>query len=191
MLFGLSMICTVLFGVAYFVFESATTRHLRRARRLQRRPGLDARPRAAVHRHRDHPVGPQADGRPRDRRVRHRRPPPRRPRRDRRDPGQGLEESGLGRRPLIRNTLLGAWGARLPPSSVCVTSARCPATSSTTRSGGRHARRARRDRPADHVSDLQIGDLINAQPEAMSPPRRTAVPSSKGWSSRSARPRPR
>ena len=45
---------------------------------------------------------------------------------------QGAEESALGRRPLIRNTLLGALGAvrRSPASCCCATSARCRATSS-------------------------------------------------------------
>ena len=47
---------------------------------------------------------------------------------------EGAAESGLGRRPLIRNTLIGALGlfAAAGRRCCCATSARCPATSLST-----------------------------------------------------------
>ncbi len=62
----------------------------------------------------------------------------------------GFEETGIARRPLIRQV-----GARRrsacsasPPWSCSATSARCPATSSSTRSGARAAARSRSSRTA-------------------------------------------
>ena len=112
-LFGLAIVGAVLFVVSYFVFKIGDDpRHHRRPRRLQRRPRRHPGRGPAGHGRRHHPVGPQADGRPRDRRDAP--PAPRPPRRTARRPSAssrpGSRSPGLGRRPLIRNSLLAAGG---------------------------------------------------------------------------------
>ena len=110
-LFGLATVCAVLFVVSYFVFEiGADHGHHRRPRRLQRDARRHPRHGAAVHRHRPDPVGPQADGRPRDRRDAAPRLVPDEDRAATVGLATGLEESGIARRPLVRNSLLGAVG---------------------------------------------------------------------------------
>ena len=104
----------------------------------------------------------------------------------------GLEESGIGRRPLVRNTLLGAVGILgLPPSCCCATSARRPDDNARPSTIWEKGMRVVRDVVGTpiKVSDLEIGDLVNAEPEALfdrgeRPPRRSRA-------SRSRSPRPR
>ena len=91
----------------------------------------------------------------------------------------GLEESGIGRRPLVRNSLLGAVGLLGLPAVVFLrdlgpTNAQVVANPPFPGSGLEHTvwtkgMRVVRDvvgtpiRPAD----LEIGDLVNAEPEAL------------------------
>ena len=180
-LFFLSTVCAVLFVVAYFTLDiGGRPRRLPRARRVQRRPRPDPRRGPAVHRHRRHPVGAQADVRPRDRRV----PPPR-----------ALLRRGPRRRP---------WrpcppGSRSPASAAARWSAtRCSAPCGAARrpavimlrdlgptpnqvndsgipgAGLEHTlwtkgMRVVRDVVGTPIkaSDLEIGDLINAEPAAL------------------------
>ena len=113
-LFGLSTVFTLLFCVSYFWFEIGEDPDVILGFGASNAALGDLpRPRAPAHRRGRDPVGTQADGRRRDRGV----PPPGDPpaRRTARTPSRswprGREESGIARRPLIRNSLLGAMGA--------------------------------------------------------------------------------
>jgi ubiquinol-cytochrome c reductase iron-sulfur subunit len=92
---------------------------------------------------------------------------------------QGLEESGIGRRPLVRNSLLGAVGlvgvtAIVPLWDLGPTNAKVTKTQPYPGAGLEHTlwkkgMRVVRDVVGTPIkaSDLQIGDLVNAEPEAL------------------------
>ena len=84
------------------------------------------------------------------------------------DINAGLDESGIGRRPLIRNSLLGAVGALglAPRSSCCATSARSPRSRNTV---WRKGMRVVNDVSGAPIkpADLEVGQLVNAEPEAL------------------------
>ena len=83
----------------------------------------------------------------------------------------GLEESGLARRPLIRNTLLGALGLVGVPAIVALSDlGPLPGNKlyTTIWTKGMRVVRDVVGTPI-HVSDLEIGDLVNAEPEAIFP----------------------
>src|SRR3954449_2772093 len=98
----------------------------------------------------------------------------------------GLEESGLGRRPLIRNTLLAAGGVLglipvimlrdlgpLPGDKLDHTiwdlGTWTPAEQAYWKSQGRSLQRVVRDVVGTpiKVSELEVGDLVNAEPEVL------------------------
>ena len=91
----------------------------------------------------------------------------------------GLEESGIGRRPLVRNSLLGAVGLLGLPAVVFLrdlgpTNAQVVANPPFPGSGLEHTvwtkgMRVVRDVVGTPIrpSDLEIGDLVNAEPEAL------------------------
>ena len=126
------------------------------------------RPGPAVHRRRRHPVGPQADGRPRD----HRDAPPLGVlRRGPRGGARGVQHrrQRVRHRPPPADPQLAARrdGCARPAGrrSSCATSARCRATSSRTRSGGRACGSSRTSpAPRSSPTDMEIGQLVNAEP---------------------------
>jgi len=91
----------------------------------------------------------------------------------------GLEESGIGRRPLVRNSLLGAVGLLGLPAVVFLrdlgpTNAQVVANPPFPGSGLEHTvwtkgMRVVRDVVGSPIrpADLQLGDLVNAEPEAL------------------------
>ncbi|MBZ5736750.1 cytochrome bc1 complex Rieske iron-sulfur subunit [Nocardioides mangrovi] len=91
----------------------------------------------------------------------------------------GLEESGIGRRPLVRNSLLGAVGlvgvtAIVPLWDLGPTNAKVTKEQPYPGAGLEHTvwdqgMRVVRDVVGTPIkpSDLQIGDLVNAEPEAL------------------------
>ena len=95
----------------------------------------------------------------------------------------GLEESGIGRRPLVRNTLLGAVGILGLPADRDAARPR-PAARRQARStrSGRRGMRVVRDVVGTpiKVSDLEIGDLVNAEPEALFPTEENGDPELEG-----------
>jgi ubiquinol-cytochrome c reductase iron-sulfur subunit len=97
---------------------------------------------------------------------------------------QGLEESGLGRRPLIRNTMLGAMGLVGVPLIVGLRDlGPLPGDKLYhTIWGTREHMRIVRDVMGTpvHVSDLVIGDLMNAEPEALFPTEENGYPELTG-----------
>ena len=94
----------------------------------------------------------------------------------------GLEESGIGRRPLIRNTLLGALGLLGLPAVVLLRDLGPLPGDSLEHTIWDEGMRVVRDvigtpiRPAD----LEIGDLVNAEPEALFPHRGERLPRDRG-----------
>ena len=113
----------------------------------------------------------------------------------------GLEESGIGRRPLVRNTLLASCSVRcailvvglrdLGPTNAEVADAEMGTGLQHTI--WKKGMRVVRDVVGTPIraSELEIGDLVNAAPEALFPPRRTATPRSRASRCRSRRPRAR
>lgn len=91
----------------------------------------------------------------------------------------GLEESGIGRRPLVRNSLLGAVGlvgvtAIVPLWDLGPTNAKVTKTQPYPGAGLEHTlweegMRVVRDVVGTPIrpGDLEIGDLVNAEPEAI------------------------
>jgi len=81
----------------------------------------------------------------------------------------GLEESGLARRPLIRNTLLGALGLAGVPAIVGLSDLGPLPGDKLYHTIWAKGMRVVRDVVGTpiHVSDLQVGDLVNAEPEAI------------------------
>jgi ubiquinol-cytochrome c reductase iron-sulfur subunit len=91
----------------------------------------------------------------------------------------GVEESGIGRRPLVRNSLLGAVGlvgvtAIVPLWDLGPTNAKVKATDPYPGAGLEHTlwqegMRVVRDVIGTPIrpGDLEIGDLVNAEPEAL------------------------
>ena len=93
-----------------------------------------------------------------------------------------LEESGIGRRPLVRNSLLGARRPARPARRRAAARPRpdlqrpddsLPGAGSSTRSGSK-GMRVVRDVVGTPIQpgDLEIGDLVNAEPEAIFDGRR-------------------
>ncbi|KRB76017.1 ubiquinol-cytochrome C reductase [Nocardioides sp. Root190] len=94
----------------------------------------------------------------------------------------GLEESGIGRRPLIRNSLLGATGLLGLPAIVLLRDlGPLPGDKLEHTIWGQGTK----DKPMRIVrdgiwtpilaSDLEIGDLVNAQPDALKNPERYGI----------------
>jgi len=81
----------------------------------------------------------------------------------------GLEESGIGRRPLIRNTLLGAVGILGLPAIVMLRDLGPLPGDSLNHTIWKKGMRVVRDVVGTpiKVSDLEIGDLVNCEPDAI------------------------
>ncbi|EON23220.1 MULTISPECIES: cytochrome bc1 complex Rieske iron-sulfur subunit [Nocardioides] len=102
----------------------------------------------------------------------------------------GIEESGIGRRPLVRNTLLGAMGMMGLPAVVLLrdlgpTNAQVADAEKGT--GLQHTiwkkgMRVVRDVVGTPIkaSELEIGDLVNAAPEALFPTEANGYPEIEG-----------
>ena len=95
---------------------------------------------------------------------------------------QGLEESGLGRRPLIRNTMLGAMGLVGVPLIVGLRDLGPLPGDKLYHTIWKPGMRIVRDVMGTpvHVSDLVIGDLMNAEPEALFPTEENGYPEIEG-----------
>jgi len=82
----------------------------------------------------------------------------------------GIEESGIGRRPLVRNSLLGALGVLALPVPVVLLRDLGPlpgdALTKTIWSEGMRVVRDVTGTPI-RAQDLQVGDLVNAEPAAI------------------------
>jgi ubiquinol-cytochrome c reductase iron-sulfur subunit len=81
----------------------------------------------------------------------------------------GLEESGIGRRPLVRNSLLGAVALLGLPAVVLLRDLGPLPGDALTRTIWTRGMRIARDVLGTPIrpSDMEIGDLINAEPEAI------------------------
>jgi ubiquinol-cytochrome c reductase iron-sulfur subunit len=81
----------------------------------------------------------------------------------------GLEESGIGRRPLVRNTLLGAVGILALPAVVMLRDLGPLPGDKLQHTVWRRGMRVVRDVVGTPIkaSDLEIGDLVNAEPEVL------------------------
>ena len=95
---------------------------------------------------------------------------------------QGLEESGLGRRPLIRNTMLGAMGLIGVPLILGLRDLGPLPGNKLYHTLWEPGMRVVRDVMGTpvHVSDLVIGDLMNAEPEALFPTEENGYPELHG-----------
>ncbi len=84
---------------------------------------------------------------------------------------EGAAETGLGRRPLIRNTLIGRDGAvpAARPSSCSATPARCPARTLSTTMWKRARAWSRRPGRVSPIkaADLTIGSVVHVMPEGI------------------------
>ncbi|MBF4160545.1 cytochrome bc1 complex Rieske iron-sulfur subunit [Nocardioides acrostichi] len=104
----------------------------------------------------------------------------------------GGEDSGIGRRPLIRNTLLGSVGLLGAPALVMLwdlgpTNAKVTAEQPYPGAGLEHTvwskgMKVVRDVVGTpvRVSDLEIGDLVNGEPEAIFPTQENGQPALHG-----------
>ncbi|GAB3767963.1 ubiquinol-cytochrome c reductase iron-sulfur subunit [Nocardioides ginsengisegetis] len=94
----------------------------------------------------------------------------------------GLEESGIGRRPLIRNTLLGAVGILGLPAVVMLRDLGPLPGDKLQHTIWAKGMRVVRDVVGTpiHVADLEIGDLVNAEPEALFPTEENGYPEIEG-----------
>jgi ubiquinol-cytochrome c reductase iron-sulfur subunit len=81
----------------------------------------------------------------------------------------GIDESGIGRRPLVRNTLLGAVGILALPAVVMLRDLGPLPGDKLLHTVWRRGMRVVRDVVGTPIkaSDLEIGDLVNAEPEAL------------------------
>ncbi len=95
---------------------------------------------------------------------------------------QGLEESGLGRRPLIRNTMLGAMGLVGVPVILGLRDLGPLPGDKLYHTIWKPGMRIVRDVMGTpvHVSDLVIGDLMNAEPEVLFPTEENGYPEIEG-----------
>jgi len=102
----------------------------------------------------------------------------------------GADESGIGRRPLIRNTLLGAVGLfGITPIILLRDLGPLPFSEEVEKKYGglrntawKKGMRVVRDatgRPIE-LASLQVGDLVNAEPEAMYPTEENGLPEVTG-----------
>jgi len=83
---------------------------------------------------------------------------------------QGLEESGIGRRPMIRNSLLGALGVLALPVPLVLLRDLGPLPGDVlTKTVWQRGMRVVRDVTGTPIrpSDLEVGDLVNAEPAAL------------------------
>ncbi|CUR53929.1 putative ubiquinol-cytochrome c reductase iron-sulfur subunit [metagenome] len=96
--------------------------------------------------------------------------------------GQGLEESGLGRRALVRNSMLGAVGLIGIPLVVGLRDLGPLPGDKLLHTIWEKGMRIVRDVSGTPIllSDLQIGDLFNAQPEALFPTEENGYPELTG-----------
>ncbi|GAB3783270.1 cytochrome bc1 complex Rieske iron-sulfur subunit [Nocardioides ungokensis] len=94
----------------------------------------------------------------------------------------GLEESGIGRRPLVRNTLLGAVGILALPAIVMLRDLGPLPGDKLNHTIWRRGMRVVRDVVGTpiKVSDLELGDLVNALPEALFPTQENGYPEIEG-----------
>ncbi|GAA1961976.1 Rieske 2Fe-2S domain-containing protein [Nocardioides panacihumi] len=102
----------------------------------------------------------------------------------------GLEESGIGRRPLVRNTLLGSVALLAAPAVVMLRDLGPLPNEVVGEYEGaglhhtvwRKGMRVVRDVVGTPVkaSDLEIGDLLNAEPEALFPTAENGLPELSG-----------
>ena len=94
----------------------------------------------------------------------------------------GLEESGIGRRPLIRNTLLGAVGILGLPAIVMLRDLGPLPGDKLKHTIWAKNMRVVRDVVGTpiKVSDLELGDLVNAEPEALFPTEANGYPPIEG-----------
>lgn len=94
----------------------------------------------------------------------------------------GLEESGLGRRPLVRNTLLGAVGLVGIPAVIGLRDLGPLPGDKLYHTVWAEGMRVVRDVVGTpvRVSDLQIGDLMNAEPEVLFPTEENGLPEIEG-----------
>ncbi|GAA2001100.1 MULTISPECIES: ubiquinol-cytochrome c reductase iron-sulfur subunit [Nocardioides] len=103
----------------------------------------------------------------------------------------GLEESGIARRPLVRNSLLGAVGLLGAPAIVLLrdlgptpsqAAAADPESGGLERTIWAPGMRIVRDVVGTPIraSDLEIGDLVNAEPEAIFPTEENGYPEIEG-----------
>jgi ubiquinol-cytochrome c reductase iron-sulfur subunit len=94
----------------------------------------------------------------------------------------GLEESGIGRRPLIRNTLLGAVGLVGILPIIGLRDLGPLPGDKLEHTIWKKGMRVVRDVVGTpiKVSDLEIGDLVNAEPEALFPTEENGYPEIEG-----------
>ncbi len=94
----------------------------------------------------------------------------------------GLEESGIARRPLIRNTLLGAVGILGLPAIVMLRDLGPLPGDKLQHTIWKTGMRVVRDVVGTpiKVSDLELGDLVNALPEALFPSEENGYPELEG-----------
>ena len=94
----------------------------------------------------------------------------------------GLEESGIARRPLVRNTLLGAVAILGLPAIVLLRDLGPLPGDSLQYTIWRRGMRVCRDVVGTpiKVSDLELGDLVNALPEALFPSEENGYPELDG-----------
>jgi ubiquinol-cytochrome c reductase iron-sulfur subunit len=94
----------------------------------------------------------------------------------------GVEESGIGRRPLVRNTLLGAVGLLGLPAIVMLRDLGPLPGDSLENTIWDEGMRVVRDVIGTPImpSELEIGDLVNAAPEALFPSEENGYPEIEG-----------
>ena len=94
----------------------------------------------------------------------------------------GLEESGIGRRPLVRNTLLGAVGILGLPAVVMLRDLGPLPGDKLEHTIWGKGMRVVRDVVGTpiKVAELEIGDLVNAAPEALFPTEENGYPDIEG-----------
>jgi ubiquinol-cytochrome c reductase iron-sulfur subunit len=95
---------------------------------------------------------------------------------------QGIEESGIGRRPLVRNTLLGAVGMLGLPAVVLLRDLGPLPGDTLAHTIWESGMRLVRDVAGTPIkpSDLEIGDLVNGAPEALFPTEENGYPELEG-----------
>ena len=94
----------------------------------------------------------------------------------------GIDESGIGRRPLIRNTLLGSLGLLGLPAVVLLRDLGPLPGDALEHTIWDKGMRVVRDVVGTpiKVADLEIGDLVNAAPEALFPTEENGYPEIEG-----------
>jgi ubiquinol-cytochrome c reductase iron-sulfur subunit len=94
----------------------------------------------------------------------------------------GVEESGIGRRPLVRNTMLGAVGLLGLPAVVLLRDLGPLPGDTLAHTIWEKGMRVVRDVVGTpiRVDDMEIGDLINGAPEAMFPNEENGYPELHG-----------